>query len=351
MDSPKSNKYDVFIAHASEDKDNFVRPLAIDLRGRGLGVWYDEFTLKLGDSLRKSIDYGLANSRYGIVVLSHNFFKKNWPEKELNGLFAREVKGKKIIIPLWHGIGKDEVCKYSPMLADRIAIRTSEGIDYIINKILAEINIHRDRKIGLDLYHGEIFEGFEKFLSQNGFKPVLINHPIDKNIANPINILLILTLGYTSQKTFDNIEIETIYNFIYKGGALICADQAWSWVYKKYGNKPVEKFPLNVLGKRLGFFITGKHIGAPSALTTDITSGIKSIERINLNPSEIEFNSPSAQAFIRDEKSRIIAGYFTLGKGCIFVIGHKSILEENPKLVLNILSHLVLQRCIKDNHR
>ncbi len=69
--------YDVFISHASEDKDNFVAPLALALRQEHIEVWYDDFSLSLGDSLRESIDKGLAQSRFGIVVFSHSFFNKN----------------------------------------------------------------------------------------------------------------------------------------------------------------------------------------------------------------------------------------------------------------------------------
>ena len=62
--------YDVFISHASEDKETFVRPLAELLRNEHIEVWYDEFSLKLGDSLRQTVDLGLSRSRYGVVVLS-----------------------------------------------------------------------------------------------------------------------------------------------------------------------------------------------------------------------------------------------------------------------------------------
>jgi TIR domain len=81
-------KYDVFISHAPEDKTPFVRPLAQALQQARLKVWYDEFALRLGDSLRESIDRGLSTSRYGLVNLSHHFFSKTWPQPELNGLFA-----------------------------------------------------------------------------------------------------------------------------------------------------------------------------------------------------------------------------------------------------------------------
>lgn len=122
----KMKEYDFFISHASEDKKEFVRHLAKNLSKAGCRVWYDEFELKLGDSLRKKIDHGLANSRYGIVVISRNFMTKNWPEYELNGMMAREIDGVKVILPLWHGVSKAEVMAFSPMLADKLALDTSK---------------------------------------------------------------------------------------------------------------------------------------------------------------------------------------------------------------------------------
>lgn len=58
-----AREYDVFISHASEDKEALVRPLANALKAEGLVVWYDEIELRLGDSLRRKIDRGLAKSR------------------------------------------------------------------------------------------------------------------------------------------------------------------------------------------------------------------------------------------------------------------------------------------------
>lgn len=121
----KQAAYDVFISHASEDKDDFVRPLAQELEKRGFRVWYDEFVLKIGDSLRTSIDKGLANSRYGVVVLSSSFFSKNWPQHELNGLVAKEMAGAKVVLPIWHKVSKNEVLANSPTLADKLALNSS----------------------------------------------------------------------------------------------------------------------------------------------------------------------------------------------------------------------------------
>ena len=136
----KQFKYDLFISHASEDKDAFVRPLATELRNRSLKVWYDEFTLSLGDSLRRSIDHGLAKSRYGLVILSKSFFMKEWPQKELDGLVAREDGKEKVILPIWHGISKEEMKDFSPLLSDRLAVSSDKGLDFIVNEIIKTIN-------------------------------------------------------------------------------------------------------------------------------------------------------------------------------------------------------------------
>lgn len=129
--------YDVFVSHASEDKDEFVRPFVKCLQENGIKVWYDEFSLRVGDSLRRSIDNGLKNSRYGIVVLSEAFFSKEWPQRELDGLFAREINGEKVILPIWHKISKNEVLKFSPIIADMLALNTSS---FTIEEIAKQIS-------------------------------------------------------------------------------------------------------------------------------------------------------------------------------------------------------------------
>jgi TIR domain-containing protein len=106
------------------------------LKAKGLRVWYDDFSLKLGDSLRRSIDYGLARSLFGVVILSPHFFEKHWPQQELNGLATREVDGEKVILPVWHSINAEEVRKSSPMLADRKAVHTNEGLERVVQMIL-----------------------------------------------------------------------------------------------------------------------------------------------------------------------------------------------------------------------
>jgi len=130
---------DVFISHATEDKVKVARPLAEALIAQGLDVWYDEFSLNLGDSLQESIDRGIAESRFGIVILSKSFFEKDWPKKELNGFIAREIHGTKVILPVWHELDFEDIVKYSPTLANRVAVKTSEGMEQVINKIMKAV--------------------------------------------------------------------------------------------------------------------------------------------------------------------------------------------------------------------
>jgi len=132
--------YDAFICHASEDKDPFVRQFANELKANHVEVWYDEFSLKLGDSLRKAIDKGLANSRFGIVVLSPAFFSKNWPQRELDGLVQREMSGgEKVILPVWHNVTKEEVENYSLPLAARVATNTSLGMPKVVADVVTVV--------------------------------------------------------------------------------------------------------------------------------------------------------------------------------------------------------------------
>ncbi len=122
----KRPKYDVFISHASEDKDRFVRSFARCLLSLGLSVWYDELQIIPGDSLRRSIDEGLACSDRVVVVLSKQFFRKKWPDDELAGVFSRETKKKRIIIPIWLDVTRAQVTRFSPILADRVAITSGD---------------------------------------------------------------------------------------------------------------------------------------------------------------------------------------------------------------------------------
>ena len=105
----------------------------------GIKVWYDEFEMRIGDSLRRKIDKGLANSRFGIVVVSRDFIKKGWTNYELDGIITKAVSGEQIILPIWHNITKKEVIDYSPSLADKLARNTAIDTVEDIAKEIADV--------------------------------------------------------------------------------------------------------------------------------------------------------------------------------------------------------------------
>ena len=80
--------------HQTDGTEGIVRPLAKALVEKGVKVWYDEFEMKIGDSLRRKIDKGLANSRFGIVVISKDFIQKGWTNYELDGIITKAVEEK-----------------------------------------------------------------------------------------------------------------------------------------------------------------------------------------------------------------------------------------------------------------
>lgn len=128
--------WDVFISHAHEDKRDVARPLAKLLQEHGLRVWIDETELTIGDSLRQKIDEGLSQSKFGVVILSPSFFAKKWTQNELSALWSREDTSTKVVLPIWHKINRDSVASISPLLADKLAVSTDEGLDTVVNAIL-----------------------------------------------------------------------------------------------------------------------------------------------------------------------------------------------------------------------
>lgn len=155
--------FDVFISHASEDKAAFVTPLADALKKYGLKIWFDKFTLKVGDSLHRSIEKGLARSRYGIVVFSPKFLAKNWPQAELDGLFAREMDGRKVILPVWHKMSAARMKKAVPILADKFALRSSDGIEAVARSL---VEVIRPELLELDNKRVSAFEAGDAFLAE-----------------------------------------------------------------------------------------------------------------------------------------------------------------------------------------
>lgn len=132
----------LFISHAWEDKADLVEPLVQALEEEPeFTIWYDKHVLTMGDRLLEKISQGLRECDYGVVVLSKHFFSKEWPKNELDGLFALETAQRKLILPIWKDVTKEDINAFSPILTGRLGIRASEGIPALVSEIKRAVQI------------------------------------------------------------------------------------------------------------------------------------------------------------------------------------------------------------------
>jgi hypothetical protein len=138
-------QYDVFISHASEDKDDFVEPLARALQIASINTWYDSDQIGWGQSIRQSIDRGLINSRFCIIVLSPSFLKKYWTNYELNGIFQKDATTDgSVILPIWHNVTRDEIQKKNLTLTDMLAMNTAlHSTEDIVESLIRLVDTYK----------------------------------------------------------------------------------------------------------------------------------------------------------------------------------------------------------------
>jgi hypothetical protein len=130
-----------FISHDSRDKDAFVRELAYQLTRNLCTVWYDEFSLKVGESLRASIERGLRETKKCIVVLSPHFLSnEGWGKAEFDSVFTREIlEEQNVILPVWLNVDVKDVYKYSPRLADKVGLSANLGVHEVARRLAISI--------------------------------------------------------------------------------------------------------------------------------------------------------------------------------------------------------------------
>ena len=132
-----ARRRDFFLSHAGEDRADFVGPLAEEIVRRGHTLWFSEYEITLGDSLRAKIDRGLADSRFGVVVLSPAFFEKPWTQAELDALASRAAQeGRKVILPIRHRLTFEDLRIRSPLLAGVVSVDSSAGTPAVVDAIL-----------------------------------------------------------------------------------------------------------------------------------------------------------------------------------------------------------------------
>ena len=137
----KEEKPKAFICHDSRDKEAVAKPLALALQRLYCPVWYDEFSLKIGDNLRTSIEKGLRECKKCILVLSKNFLtNKGWTQTEFDSIFTRQIfEQTNLILPIWLDVSKEEIYTYSPSLLNVKGLNWSLGEEEISKQIFKVI--------------------------------------------------------------------------------------------------------------------------------------------------------------------------------------------------------------------
>jgi hypothetical protein len=100
--------------------------------------------------------YGPSGANQGVVILSPSFFSKHWPQAELDGLVAREAHGDKRILPVWHKLSFEEVCKHSPLLAGKVAAQTKDGLRVVADSIIKSAHRTMKRRANAPIFNGRI---------------------------------------------------------------------------------------------------------------------------------------------------------------------------------------------------
>jgi len=130
-----------FLSYDSRDRDNIARPLALELSKRGVPVWFDEFALKVGDSLREKIETGLKECKRCVLIITPRFLANTgWTKREFDSIFTRELLDRrKVVLPIWAEVTQRDVYEYSPSLADKVALQWASGITQVADALSSEV--------------------------------------------------------------------------------------------------------------------------------------------------------------------------------------------------------------------
>ena len=116
-------EYDVFLSHANKDKAEIVDELYESINKLGVSIFYDKKSLEWGDNWKEKILNGTKKAEFAIIVISENFFDREWTERELNEFLNRQNRnGQKLILPIVHNISNTDLRKKYPSVADIQAI-------------------------------------------------------------------------------------------------------------------------------------------------------------------------------------------------------------------------------------
>lgn len=103
----------LFICYASEDK-SIAHEIASSMKDWGPEVWFDEWEIRVGDSIVQKISDALGTVTHLVVLLSSHSVSKPWVKKELSAALMRQLSRESItVLPM-----RLDDCHIPPILAD-----------------------------------------------------------------------------------------------------------------------------------------------------------------------------------------------------------------------------------------
>lgn len=133
--------HNAFLSYASEDTE-FASDIVRALEARGLSIWYAPIELKVGDKLLDSIEKGMKESVYGILLISPAYLKRGWTNYEMDTLLRDNIEKNKKLLPIWHNVTKEELEELHSGLAGIVAIKSDAGLPEIIKRLTGIMTDH-----------------------------------------------------------------------------------------------------------------------------------------------------------------------------------------------------------------
>ena len=127
-----ADDYEVFISHASEDKEEIARPIFEACQKLGLKAFLDEAHIGFGQSFTAKINTALGSARTVLAIVSSNSISKDWPIIEINTALAYEASGDKRVVPVM--VGNPDLSKL-PLLRTKRWLTWDGDADHIAREL------------------------------------------------------------------------------------------------------------------------------------------------------------------------------------------------------------------------
>lgn len=132
----ETETYDIFICHASEDKELIAIPLYNALCERNIPTFIDHVEIAWGDSLIDKINNALAKAKYVVAILSENSVEKKWPKQELNSVLSREISSGKVkLLTLVKKEDESAIANKIPLIHDKRYMVYDDNADSIADEV------------------------------------------------------------------------------------------------------------------------------------------------------------------------------------------------------------------------